>query len=88
MALYQSLSVEAAEIRVLKVLPGKTNDPVECELRTVSLRNDPAFEALSYTWGDPNPQDIITVDGHPFEVTLNLDSALRALREPRQSQVL
>jgi hypothetical protein len=88
MACYKSLSAEAAEIRILKVLPGKENDAIKCELRTVSLRNDPAFEALSYTWGDPNPKDTISVNGHPFEVTVNLELALRALREPQRPRVL
>ncbi|KAI1748141.1 hypothetical protein F4782DRAFT_534727 [Xylaria castorea] len=47
-----SLSTEDS-IRVLTLRPGAWEDQVECELSIEHVDNLPPFEALSYTWGDP-----------------------------------
>ncbi|KAF4630773.1 hypothetical protein G7Y89_g7369 [Cudoniella acicularis] len=39
------------------------------------------YEALSYTWGSTSSTGTITLNGCPFEVTKNLEAALRHLRE-------
>jgi hypothetical protein len=41
------------------------------------------FVALSYTWGNPIPKSKIEIDGRPFEITRNLELALRHLRLQR-----
>lgn len=46
------------------------------------------YEALSYTWGDPNDRTQIYLDDQPFSVTVNLKSALRCLRLPDKDRVL
>ncbi|KAF5510905.1 putative transporter [Colletotrichum siamense] len=46
------------------------------------------YEALSYTWGDPNDRTQIYLDDRPFSVTANLESALRCLRLPDTDRVL
>ncbi|EEU37728.1 uncharacterized protein NECHADRAFT_53535 [Fusarium vanettenii 77-13-4] len=74
---YKPLDTGKAEIRVLK-LP--TNSSGSFELITVSLHDDPEYAALSYLWGDPQDQEIITVQGYKLGVTKNLAAALSRLR--------
>lgn len=50
---------------------------ISCTLLHVSLDDPPAYTALSYTWGDPTKTTTILLDGIPFTVTINLESALR-----------
>lgn len=51
---------------------------VACEIRHFSLDSDdmPAYHALSYTWGPPQPAHIITIDGGNFHVRANLHNFL------------
>lgn len=69
------------QIRILTLNSGGVHDPIKCALHIVSLDDQPAYEALSYTWGDPGVTKIIQVDGTQVNVTSNLESALRHLRE-------
>ena len=46
-------------------------------LRVAVLDQKPVYEALSYTWGDPDVTDTIRVDGVEVDVTVNLKDALR-----------
>ncbi|KAL1843991.1 hypothetical protein VTJ49DRAFT_6395 [Mycothermus thermophilus] len=58
------------------------DDPIRAELITVSLLDEPAYTALSYTWGDPNaPRRRILLNGQPFKIQPNLHSALTHLRQ-------
>jgi hypothetical protein len=82
------LSGDDREIRLLTILlsrpiAGKS----QCELKRVSLNESPKHEALSYTWGPPNPnfetdpkeRAQITIERKTVTVTPNLE-ALRYLR--------
>ena len=77
------------EIRVLLLQPSK--DPVaqvrSCR-KKVSLNDNPAFEALSYAWGDPTLVESILLDDQEFKVTLSAWSALKALRYDDRHRVL
>ncbi|KFA67954.1 hypothetical protein S40285_03557 [Stachybotrys chlorohalonatus IBT 40285] len=44
-----------------------------------SLNSPPKYFALSYTWGDPDPCDSITIDGKILRITTNCGSALRRM---------
>jgi hypothetical protein len=88
MVSYSPLDPQVPEIRVLKLLRGKGDSPIQCELKTVSLRKPPAFNALSYVWGNAAITKPIIVDGSPFEATVNLEAALRAIRSPLRSQLI
>ncbi|KAJ4360518.1 uncharacterized protein N0V89_001083 [Didymosphaeria variabile] len=58
MGLYDDLSpLEEGQIRLLQVSPrSETTSPgIACSLVVVSLREQPSYFALSYTWGDPFP---------------------------------
>lgn len=88
MVQYSQLDPQKSEIRLVTLLPGRSCDAIRCTLSTASLDSEPNFTALSYVWGDPSVTKPITVDGEPFDVTLNLEEGLRAIREPRRPRVL
>jgi hypothetical protein len=50
-----------------------------CTLKQVSLDNPPQYEALSYTWGVPEPTTQIIIDGQPFWITRSLATTLHHL---------
>ncbi|KAI6082888.1 HET-domain-containing protein [Hypoxylon rubiginosum] len=79
------------EIRVIELLPGADEQPVECALHTESLDADVhvRYAALSYVWGDPQVTEDIVVNGRRLPVTANLASALWHFRKygfPRRSR--
>jgi Heterokaryon incompatibility protein (HET) len=67
------------EFRLITLLPSDDQDLIRCTFEHVSLINPPEFSALSYCWGDPNIRKDILLNGIPFPVTTNLQSALRHL---------
>jgi hypothetical protein len=75
-----------SNIRLLTVRPGLFNDPIRCELEEASISG--AYEALSYLWGDPNHTSPISLNGSTFEITKNLECALRHLRCKESSRCL
>lgn len=75
--LYDSLDVSREEIRVLDVVA--TEPHIICKLGHVALIDSPAYDALSYTWGNASKIEHITVNGHEAQVTFNLASAVRAV---------
>ena len=52
------------------------------------VRDRPAYEALSYVWGDTSVTSAIFLEGNNFQVTTSLESALRSLRHYDQQRVL
>src|SRR4051812_1264085 len=48
---YKPLNALRNEIRLLRLVAGKTSSTVECVLFHVSLDNPPSYESLSYCWG-------------------------------------
>jgi hypothetical protein len=74
------------EFRLIDIQPGKPEDPICCSLFTTRARDSPNYEALSYTWGNPDDKQSIQCRaaagnraGHLL-VTQNCASALRRLR--------
>ena len=76
-------------IRVLTLFPGQETEDICCEVSHTYISSrlqEPqpedcqAYEALSYTWGDQKQARTIQLSGKPFEVTVNLEVALRHLR--------
>ncbi|KAI0914902.1 heterokaryon incompatibility protein-domain-containing protein [Ustulina deusta] len=84
---YRPLCPSSDEIRLLTLDPGLDDDEISCTLNHYNLTNNPKYEALSYTWGDTTNEGRITVDGRPFVVSANLETALRYLRYPVPSSV-
>jgi Heterokaryon incompatibility protein (HET) len=79
--------VETDAIRVLVLHPAQyASAQLECSLehRTLSRYKQELADhyiALSYVWGDPRDTRTVIVDGCPLEVTANLASALRDIRD-------
>jgi hypothetical protein len=77
---YAPLLSAKKQIRTLTLRAGKVHDAIRCSLNIVSLVEKPAYEALSYTWGDAKHTAPIEVDGACFDATVNLERALRHFR--------
>lgn len=77
-------------IQILDLLPSRTlKGPVHCELRHHSLDEDIQYEALSYSWGNPEPGHTVFVNGsHTIDVTPNCLEALVSLRRRRHHRLL
>lgn len=78
---YQPLPREDC-IRLLFLMPGQGSEPVHIHLLSVPLSEAPVFEALSYTWGLPEPSTRISC-GPRGETILIRDNLLYALRHLR-----
>lgn len=78
---YSRLDPLGSEIRLLILDPATDIDsPIECAIRTVSLNENPAYEALSYAWGDPTVVESIRLGGKEVTVPYSSWTALKALR--------
>ncbi|PSN60059.1 HET-domain-containing protein, partial [Corynespora cassiicola Philippines] len=94
--LYGSLPLNppSNEIRLLRILPGQDDQMVVCTLKSVSLDDEPFYEALSYHWGDPGICRPVIVYSEKeqrncmLDVTRNLEAALRHLRFPGHSRTI
>lgn len=69
------------EIRLLHLKPGLTTDMIVCTLEIVDLTTKPAYEALSYEWGDEKmSKPEIMVDSNLVTIRDNLWWALYYIR--------
>lgn len=86
--MYQPLDSKAGQIRVARLLPNSDESAIpEVELETVSLEDQPIFEALSYVWGDKtDPTKQILLCGQDFTIRQNLDAILRQFRTDAAGQ--
>ncbi|KAF4339372.1 heterokaryon incompatibility (het-6OR allele) [Fusarium beomiforme] len=83
----------ADSFRLLEILPG--DGDVRCKLHVCSLKgNETAYEALSYTWSEPNSfsdrkiEVIANFSSHSMVVSGNLFIALRELRRSNTSRLI
>jgi hypothetical protein len=75
---YAELDPRKKEFRLLKFLPRKSSEVIQCQL-VDSLEHEKAkkhYKALSYCAGNPNQTRIIMVNGLAFNVFANLGHAL------------
>ena len=86
--IYSSLDPALREIRVLRLLPGSWEEPIDCQLQVVSLNDQPEYETLSYAWGKTGVFKTVQLHGTPFSVTANLWCALRRLRRRQHERVI
>jgi hypothetical protein len=74
---YRRLDTYIKEIRLLLVLPAlQQSSRIKCWVVYRPAGKAPAYYALSYTWGIPTEKKEIFLDGEPFWVQPNLESAL------------
>ena len=88
---YKRLPHDGSSIRLLRLLPSRSSESqVDCEIFHYDTKNadQTSYEALSYTWGDIPQAVDIRVNGCVFAVTVNLEGALRALRNADKPRLL
>ena len=69
------------QFRLLKLNPvALFSDQLHCHIQHTCLDDDVDYEALSYTWGEPELESSLYCDGALLQIRPNLDSALRHLR--------
>jgi hypothetical protein len=68
-------------MRLLRILPRiHKNDMISCNIRHVSLSENPTYVALSYNWGDQSELRTIRLNEALVDVTVSLEEALRHMR--------
>ncbi|TEY62492.1 hypothetical protein BOTCAL_0161g00090 [Botryotinia calthae] len=79
---YSPLRNEKYEIRVLSILAGPDESPVQCKMKTMSLVDKymEDYTALSYCWGSSPKKSVIWIDNVRVSVGVNLANALIRLR--------
>lgn len=78
---YVPLDTVADEIRVLVVMPSEdSNAPIVTHLGHCPIKCEVNYQAISYTWGEPDSTGIIIVNGLRLVVRKNLEEALRIMR--------
>jgi hypothetical protein len=70
---YHPLDQSKRQFRLLRLLES-TSDCIECEIRIFSLADNdqPPWKALSYRWGDDEPDFVVHVNDHAFLIRKNL----------------
>ncbi|OCK83636.1 HET-domain-containing protein [Lepidopterella palustris CBS 459.81] len=86
--LYKPLKSDDS-IRLLRLEPGKGDDPIVCTLQPTGLRgNHQPYEALSYVWGSRNSFGEITCNKQKIIIGKNLRHALHRLRKPGSPRMI
>jgi hypothetical protein len=83
---YQELRTSNT-IRLISLQPcreSQADQRLKCELKEVSLAENPSYAALSYTWGENVFPETLLCDGKVFRITKNLYDALTRFRLPDQ----
>lgn len=81
---HERLSEAVTEIRLLECVSGDST----FKLHHFPLNETPPYFALSYHWGDPEPQHDISVNSMQLSITRNLTKALTTMFSPRFSEEL
>ena len=76
---YNTLPDAAGYVRLLEVLDDdySENIKVRCRISTWLVDNIPKYHAISYTWGDPEPESTILVNCQVFRVRTNCEFVLK-----------
>jgi hypothetical protein len=87
--IYEALDRNTQEIRLVTILPASPfSKPIECVVGKGTLRDVPTYIALSYTWSDPSVTAAVFIDGIERQITTNLESTLRHIRDEVNPVVL
>lgn len=74
------------QIRLLDILPGNEDEPIECDIYTATFSDHLAYEEISYT--SPANLTTIHVSNRPAKVTKNLHAAVRRMRCQHEMRTL
>ena len=74
--------------RLLTLDPGQIFSPISIRFHIIERATAPAYDAISYVWGDPNHKVTISCDGRPFGITFNLYWALVRIRSVSHEKIL
>lgn len=74
------LDVRSSSFRLLKLRPLKEDERIHCSLEVHTFATCPAYEALSYCWGNAPADVAISCDGVDLMVTKTVASAISRLR--------
>src|ERR1700712_2305203 len=85
---YAPLRPNSCEIRFIDLQSGPWDAEIQCSIHHGFLDRLTSYEALSYTWGDPHTIRSIHLNGCQFDVTANLEVALRYLRQESKARIL
>ena len=84
---YQQL-LEGHVIRLIHLAPGVPQKQISIGLSTHLLEHAPAYEAISYVWGDAPSRSTILCNGQPLSITESLASAFRQARLTLRTRTL
>jgi hypothetical protein len=88
-SIYESVPLtDRKAIRLVSIEPGEGEDDIHCTLEVIRSNSAFKYSALSYRWGSPSDTVPIVLEGQTFQVTTNLEAALRQLRKPSTREVL
>ncbi|KAI1359616.1 heterokaryon incompatibility protein-domain-containing protein [Xylaria arbuscula] len=86
---YQPLDLNSSAFRVIHLFKGPTGSDIKCELINTTLDDEViSYEAVSYTWGSPEKEFSIRLDGMKFKVTANLWYLLGTIRKAEVDRYL
>ncbi|KAL8787327.1 MAG: hypothetical protein Q9195_007822 [Heterodermia aff. obscurata] len=86
-SMYGDDSLADDEIRLLRLVRNSTKAQIEVELFRTTLREHPAYTAVSYTWGDQTPMVTIRCNQVEHRVRKNLYEFYSNARENMKSNV-
>ncbi|KAI1126431.1 heterokaryon incompatibility protein-domain-containing protein [Nemania abortiva] len=87
---YTTLTQGSKEIRLITILPGEGDSPVECLLSSADLGAEqvPKYETISYCWGDASSRCSILVNKVLLCVPASAAKALQRVRSPVAQRVV
>jgi hypothetical protein len=84
---YQGLP-QGRYFRLLRLLPGKYDNKVACELIVTGIDEAHPYEPISYAWGEQTNRRQILCDGKILSITASLYGALRQFRHEQEARIL
>jgi hypothetical protein len=77
-------SISGRHVRLIELLPGDDDEPIESRLHHVNLDDNPVYEAISYTWADEYEDSslarTILCSRPALRITASCEMALRRVR--------
>jgi hypothetical protein len=72
----------------MRLLPSKRDEQIWLELSTAELDTAPAYEAISYCWGDPNDQQDVICCRQTMHITRSLYTGLKCFRHHDETRII